>query len=71
MGCRQVKQGVKMKPQKESMRISADGKKFYEGLPLKCLSFIVNNGRKLIEYTLTHRDGKLSINKIREIKLET
>lgn len=56
---------------KESMRINADGKKFYEGLPLKCLSFIVNNGRKLIEYTLIHRNGKLSISKVREIKIGT
>lgn len=60
-----------MNTPKESMRINADGKKFYEGLPLKCLNFIVNNRQKLIEYALTYRNGKLSIIKVREIKIGT
>ncbi len=60
-----------MKSPKESMHINADGKKFYEGNPLKRLSFIIESGRTLIEYILTHRNGKLSISKVREIKIGT
>ncbi len=60
-----------MSTPKESMHINADGKKFYEGNPLKHLSFILKSGQTLIEYILTHRNGRLSISKVREIKIGT